>query len=492
VSLTSRYTFAVPCENGVLLYNANSGAVLRLAGADAVLLADMVGGSPRLISHEDLPGTLTRDLRAAGMLLPPGTDELAMVRARYRRARRDTPMTLTVTTTMDCNLGCYYCYEERSNARLQIADVTTLTALTESRLVARGRRSLHVDWYGGEPLLNIEFLEAASRALQELSARLGVAYSASVISNGTAWPDDVGVFVRTHKLSQVQISFDGLQKNHDRRRRYRRGRAPSSGASSFNCAVALVDRLLDHVRVDVRINIDRGNQGDVPAFLAMMRERGWFARRYPAVVQPARLSAYSARSAFMRRTELTAAEFDAVRTYVRTCALAETDFDVTVEESEVPDGFPFPRTSVCAALARDSAVVGADGTLYRCGLQVGESHRGVGTMETALPNGGRASAAEPVRRSLPVLTSSGDPAAEASWWDAFDPTELPTCARCSFLPICWAGCPKKHLEGDVHAIAEQGAYWRGNLARLVAEGVGVNVLGHLEYMPRHQFRDGPE
>jgi uncharacterized protein len=90
---------------------------------------------------------------------------------------------------------------------------------------------------------------------------------------------------------------------------------------------------------------------------------------------------------------------------------------------------------------------------------------------------------------LPVLASTGDPAVEMAWWDAFDPTQLPTCARCSFLPICWAGCPKKHLEGDTHAIAEQGAYWRRNVARLVAEGVGATMLDEVEFSPADQFRD---
>jgi uncharacterized protein len=222
-----------------------------------MLLAGALASSPRLVPDGALPRALTRDLTAAGMLLPPGTDELAAVRPPYRRARRDTPITLTVTTTMDCNLGCYYCYEERSDARLALADAPPLVALAEARLVASGKRTLHVDWYGGEPLLNVEFLEQASHALQALCARLGVVYGASVISNGTAWPADVGAFVRAHK---VQISFDGLRENHDRRRRYRRGRAPSPDASSFGRAAAYVDRLLDHVRVDVRINVDRGTR----------------------------------------------------------------------------------------------------------------------------------------------------------------------------------------------------------------------------------------
>jgi uncharacterized protein len=78
--------------------------------------------------------------------------------------------------------------------------------------------------------------------------------------------------------------------------------------------------------------------------------------------------------------------------------------------------------------------------------------------------------------------------ADAQWWDAFDPTVLPSCSTCSFLPICWGGCPKKHLEGDPHALAEQGLYWRTNLPRLIAKAVGFNAVED-QAVPEHlQFR----
>jgi hypothetical protein len=119
--------------------------------------------------------------------------------------------------------------------------------------------------------------------------------------------------------------------------------------------VAVVDALLDHVRVDVRLNLDRRNQGDLMPFVEFMRQRGWFNRPFPAVFQIARISALS--------------------------------------------------------------------------------------------------------------------------------------ERCSFLPVCWAGCPKRHLDGDAEAIAEQGAYWRRNLARLVAEGTGERLERDLTMDTASQFRD---
>jgi uncharacterized protein len=468
--VSSRYNFPVHFSGGTLLYNSKTGAVISLEGKDAVTLGERLETSFYEIDAELLPPPLLEQLTAGGFIVPVGTDELQEIRQLYWNARRDTPIAITITTTQDCNLGCYYCYEERKPDTLNAIDIPAILALASEKLKNSGKKRLHVDWYGGEPLLNIDFMEKASDALQALCSELQVKYQASIISNGTTWPKDVGGFIDRHKIKQVQISFDGLKKNHDRRRHYRKGFDPTGDSSSFEQAIGVVDDLLYHTRVDVRFNIDQANQADLIPFFHFAKARGWFNRPYQATLQPARLSAYTEHSTFLRKKELTLAEYDKLRQELQ----REAGEITTVEESEVPDGFPFPKTSVCAALAQDSVVIGADKLKYRCGLQVGETNRSVGKL------------AIQERRSLPVL--SHVKSQEEKWWTEFDPTTLPTCSRCSFLPICWGGCPKKHLEEDKHAIAEQSAYWRQNLPRLIAKGVGIEISPDYRYDDAHQFR----
>ena len=130
---------------------------------------------------------------------------------------------------------------------------------------------------------------------------------------------------------------------------------------------------------------------------------------------PARLQAFSDRSEFMRRRELTDEEFDALQ------ELAPLHLPARArDEDDIVAGFPFPMTSVCVALGSDSAVIGADGLEYRCGLQVGEKHRAVGRF-------GR--------------EQDGEQFPDRQWWSEFDPTRQSSCSRCSFLPICWEAVP---------------------------------------------------
>jgi uncharacterized protein len=462
--VTSRYTFRLPLSQGYALFNASTGSVLRLQGADAAELSELLSGPRTLIPQDALSGDLTARLRRNGFLVDSDFDELAVVRERYWRARGNAPVVLLVTTTMDCNLGCYYCYESRSPDALRITDVDEIVSIARERLGRQGKRSLHVDWYGGEPMMNLEFLEQASLALQELCRSEGMSYHASAISNGTHWPEDVGPFVARHKIRQVQISFDGLKRNHERRRRYRAGYRPSEDASSFDRAVRLVDRLLEHTRVDVRYNTDPGNAEDFAGFIDFAGERGWFDAPYRCVVMVAKLSAYSDRSAFMRRRELSHDQFEELQAIARRKLPREAQ-----DDQDMVRGFPHPRTSVCGALAPDSAVIGADGLEYRCGLQVGEVHRAVGRFGE---------------------TRKGETFPDQAWWKTFDPTTLPTCSRCSFLPVCWGGCPKRHLDGSQTDIQSEGRFWRTNLPRLIAAGFDELPPPGFVYTEADQFRDG--
>lgn len=271
---TSRYNFHVPVEDGAILYNTRTAALLQFRGPDALALTKSLCAIETSIP----PGVLTVDvvdtLQKGGFIISPYFDEVAEIRTLFQHARHETPMVLTLTTTMDCNLGCYYCYEQRSADQLTYAQLPSILEHVRTRLAQSHRQALHVDWYGGEPLMNLAFMEQASRQLQALCEHLSIAYTASIISNGTCWPEDVGEFIARHHITQVQITFDGLSDNHNRRRHFRKGYSPTDEMSSFQRAVCLVDQLLDHVRVDLRLNIDHGNVADVLPFIQWARTRG--------------------------------------------------------------------------------------------------------------------------------------------------------------------------------------------------------------------------
>ena len=481
IGVPSRYNFVVPIGDETLVFNAFSGALVSLGGSDGRTVGAALVGEANM-SVEDLPQGLAREFFEKGFVTLNDHAQFDEIRERFSNARRSTPMVLTITTTLDCNLGCYYCYQDRSSDQLAASDVEQIVSDTRAKLIGSGRKRLHVDWYGGEPLSNSDFIEECSLALQAMCRDLHVHYQASIISNGTLWPDDVGAFVERHAISQVQVSFDGMTSRHDKVRRFRPGKDRQAGLSSFGLATSLIDRLANFCRVDARFNLDRANAADLLEFVREARRRGWFEKPFPVVIQPARVADYSERSGFLKSHKLSLVEFDQIRADLRSASKAGSEF--AIEESEAPDGYPYPKTSVCAALVDDSSVLGADGRVYRCGLQVSESHRAVGSFRPT-----DEFVASGPKRVIPIASQTNVvEATQASWWQSFDPCQQPTCSVCSFLPICMGGCPKKHLEGDRQSLDEQGAYWRQNLARLLSNAARPGSSSDFQIPLVHQFR----
>src|SRR3990167_3844907 len=115
--LPSRYNFAVPAGDGderIALFNAGSGALLVLDGEHSMELAASLLDRSSPLSCDTFHPNLLEQLRSGEYLIPENLDEVVGIRERYWKARGETPIVITLTTTMDCNLGCYYCYEERS------------------------------------------------------------------------------------------------------------------------------------------------------------------------------------------------------------------------------------------------------------------------------------------------------------------------------------------------------------------------------------------
>jgi uncharacterized protein len=91
---TSRYTFRLPLRDGFALYNASTGAVMRLGGPDGAELSALLSGPPTILAAESLPAPLAAQMRRNGFLVDPDDDELAVIRERYWAARSNAPVVL--------------------------------------------------------------------------------------------------------------------------------------------------------------------------------------------------------------------------------------------------------------------------------------------------------------------------------------------------------------------------------------------------------------
>jgi uncharacterized protein len=231
------YNLEVPAKDRVYWYNTLSGASVLMSPEQLDVLKERVvqGIQTGADDWSEVLAFLSRH----GFVVSEEVDELALAVEKYDRTITDkTTLSLVIAPSMQCNMRCYYCYEgdkfDAVDAGLQVQDVEALIAFVRSRLAENGK--LGVTWFGGEPLMALDFVLAASRRLQTLCKAANAAYAFRMVSNGYLLDAGSAARLACHGITSVQVTFDGSQKSHDLVRRSKVGRGP--GQPSFERIIA--------------------------------------------------------------------------------------------------------------------------------------------------------------------------------------------------------------------------------------------------------------
>ncbi len=114
--------------------------------------------------------------------------------------------------TRKCNLNCWYCFVDKSNAR-DLADETLDKAVEFIVACARASsKPMHVSYIGGEPLLNWDLFKSVTGRFKRLLPSLNLGFT----TNGTLLTDEKLRYIAENNL-RIVTSFDGdINAMHDR------------------------------------------------------------------------------------------------------------------------------------------------------------------------------------------------------------------------------------------------------------------------------------
>lgn len=259
----SQYTLAIPnwpSSGDHLLFNS---LTLALAVADhelKALLDDLKPGSP-LPAHAE---SALAELAKQGFIVPDEVDENLLVDHLFRRLKYDTPfLQAVVLTTYACNFGCTYCLEEGVKRPVHMTERTCRdTAQWIIRKLEEKRpQELRLDFYGGEPLLNLPAMQRISKALWEHTQGLGIPMHVTITTNGALLTEAVVDDLLGYGLAGVKLTLDGDREAHDHKRPFKNGRG------SYDLIVENMLRVVDKVNVSVGGNFDAENKESMPRLL---------------------------------------------------------------------------------------------------------------------------------------------------------------------------------------------------------------------------------
>lgn len=395
-------------DNGdVLLFNSNTSAFgVMDVETQELYYTDII--DEYKINNENINENI-HIMQTNGFLVDVKTDEYKQMNALSRIMRYSkTGFKLAIAPTMNCNMNCPYCYEEKNSKRMNEEIKNALINFVEKNIIETKMESFHVTWYGGEPLLEKNIILELSKKFIKITEKNGVQYSASIITNGSLLDFETAKMLKNDcKVGLAQITIDGLDNVHNNRRILK------NGMNSFGMIINNIEKCKGILNVSIRVNIDKSNIANTEDLINyFINEKKWIDNEITYYFAPVTDTCNSdINSCFSSR------EFGEIDSQLLRLIYEKGNI------SSINMIYPRSRLSACGALQFNNYVVDPDGLLYKCWETIGLKEYSVGNIFSG-----------------PVLND------ELANWLTLDVPQ--NCIKCNTLPICQAGCPYERIKSN--------------------------------------------
>lgn len=429
----SRYTHVINLQSGRgILYNSYTGAILyllpKVLKKSELILNGLKDSLPEISELEK--SETFKNLIYGGFIISNSEDEIARIKEKYDLSRKNAPFLLTLFPTFKCNMICDYCFIGKRDIEISPTIIKKIKSFAFKYLENNEVPSFSVDWLGGEPILKSDVIKSLSSYFLDLSDKKGLQFNSQVITNGSLLNTTTIKELLDSKVSRLQITLDGPKKIHDSRRRFN-----SSESSTFESIMKGLHLAVGKFIIKLRINVDSQNLDSIYPLLDCFHNEGWLkddAKFYPYL---GRLSPYNDACSNVQSSMATVEEFSETQ-FKWWKKLSELGFPV---EFQPLYQFPEPRSYNCSAVGKNGFVIGPDGKIYKCGLNIGDYTKSIGNV-----------------LDMKILDDNDN----LKVWKNYTPLDNSKCQFCSFLPTCLGGCPRNRIEDRRRDIEENCKYYK--------------------------------
>lgn len=376
-----------------------------------------------------LPNNVLTELVRIEAIVPTDEDELATVLASNKSSVLDKDskeLAYTIQPSANCQLGCHYCGQ--SHVKKVMDDKTS--ELIFSRISERVSKLqstlklLSITWYGGEPLTGLASIRSLSPRLRKLASDNNLGYRGDIVTNGLNLKMDLfEELVSVHKITRYQITLDGTEFYHDKRRMLK------NNNPSFNIIFNNIENIVksdfykhSNAEISIRCNVDDENKDNVYDLIELLRNKD-LLKYINFYVSPVHDWGDNDASTINGITKEDFAQFEI------DIMMRLLEYGVLRTGNLVP-----PRnTAPCMVVSETSEVLDAYGNVSTCW----EVPYTPFYENTAFVTG-----------NLHVDPNlSTQDSAMRHWFDEI-PTNESWCKGCKFLPVCGGACPKDWYNGS--------------------------------------------
>lgn len=401
-------------NNELILYNSYTGAI-------GVVPEDETATVKQLLRQGVIEESLVtqqpilQDLIDNGFFIPEEVDEFVEASRLHKEYYHNNRVAqLILFPTEECNFRCVYCYESFLRGKMSPDVVQGIKRWVDKKVEEIDM--MVISWFGGEPTEALDVIYDLSKYIIRKCAENGVKYRSGMTTNGyNLRPEVFYRLVEECKITNFQITIDGDQSHHDKKRIGKNGE--STYSTIMNNLAHAKDTNLSF-SVNIRNNFDHENAKDVKFFLQDLAETLNHDPRFGLTFHPVGKWGGPNDDDF-----LVCGHKDAA---ILQYELYDQASQLGHRHSELVTTSLNPGGSVCYAAKPWSIAIGADGTLYKCTVALYDERNQVGKI---LPNG--------------QMEINQD---RFNLWIESNESIDSGCQKCFFRPSCQgAACPLARL-----------------------------------------------
>ncbi|MCJ7932652.1 MAG: SPASM domain-containing protein [Chryseobacterium sp.] len=419
----SKYKIIVADEDilgdSAILYSTRTGISIEMPKKtlDSVLALDL----------KNIPAQILAQIIQMEIYVPSDEVEMTEILTSNKLGVTDIDsgtLTYVIQPSGNCQLGCHYCGQLHTKKSMsqEILDLSYERVKNKLQEQKETIRRMHITWYGGEPLTGLSALSQLSTKLIDLARSNNLEYTSNIITNALNLKYSLfEKLVREFRITEYQITVDGLSEFHDKRRMLKNGEK-SFDIIMNNIETIVASQLYQDKRalINFRCNVDSENKDNVLALIDYLHDKGIlkYVSFYIAAIHD--WGDNKATIKGISKQEFADFEIDVY--------LKLHEYGCLKHTVVVPERVRKP----CMVVSKTSEVFDAFGNVSTCWEVPYTPYYD----DSKYYSGN-------LLKSKDIDTTN---AHMRNWFDEI-PTNDSWCKDCTFLPLCGGACPKDWAEG---------------------------------------------
>ena len=251
----SYYNITVSFQDNILLYNTLSDNLISFTKEEYSIIEELLNNLDNFKIEYPL---LYEEMQKRGFIVNKKFNELTYIKLQNRRTIFFFfSFHVIINPTLDCNLKCWYCSTEyaKSMHSGRMNDDTVLMVKKHLWNILNENRAkkLHLDWFGGEPLLYFDEVIYPISSYVKENLATNIIYTQHITTNATLLNKERIHVMKELGFTSFQIPIDGNEFKHNTIKHY------NNKTGTYRQVINNINSICDimpNAQIILRINYD--------------------------------------------------------------------------------------------------------------------------------------------------------------------------------------------------------------------------------------------